>query len=146
MKFRACLRMFSRAKIVAALPKKLLEKHALSVANQISRIRDIGSREILGENRPVICDIGSLLHFGSVGSLEYVPETTPTELSTPAGTIVPAVEPEAKLMTVIGFQPISLDRRMACAANLPVPAMKRASAWALLKLTIWDSIVGSDNS
>src|ERR1700688_2702315 len=89
---------------------------------------------------------GSSFHFGSLGSLENVPVTTPTELPTPAGTIVPAVEPEGKLMMIMGFQPISLDLRMASAANLPVPAMNRASALALLKLMIWDSIVGSDNS
>ena len=88
----------------------------------------------------------SLLHFGSVGSFEYVPETTPTALSTPAGTIVPAVENEAQVMMVVGFDPLSFYARMDWPANLPVPAMKRASAWALLKLTMWDSIVGSDNS
>jgi hypothetical protein len=75
-------------------------------------------------------------HFGSLGSLENVPVASPTELFTPAGTIRARGRARREVDDGEGFQPVPLDLRIAGAANLPVPASNRASALALLKLTI----------
>jgi len=61
------------------------------------------------KERPIICHIGIIGPLRIVGILRVRARDYPTEFSTPAGTIVPPVDPETRLMIVSGFQPISLD-------------------------------------
>src|SRR5258708_18532262 len=89
---------------------------------------------------------GSSFHLGSIGSLLVVPTMTPTEFSSPAGFKVPATELDGKLMISTGFQPDSAALRIACAANLGVPATNSASAPELFRLTTCESMVGSVTS
>src|SRR5262249_15293771 len=76
----------------------------------------------------------SFLHCGSVGSLTYAEEITPTDFCKPAGCMTALTEVALYGMNCSGFQPMSNVFRMACAANFGEAKMNSVSAPEPLRL------------
>src|SRR6266487_1068566 len=89
---------------------------------------------------------GSFTHLVSLASFSMVAAMIPTVFSGPAGTMVDDTDVETRLMRKRGFQPIPSAFLIACAANFGVPASRRASAPDDLRVTTWESMVGSVTS
>ena len=89
---------------------------------------------------------GSWAHSGSLGSLRYVAEMIPTDLSRPAGVNTAPTDEETVFRYWTGFQPESYALRIACAAALGVAMSKNTSAPEAFSETICESMVGSVTS